>query len=91
MFFKKFPEGACPQTPPPLGSSRFTRSKGALWRQKYVTSGASTNMSATLQNCQNPCPRQIHDTQLQELKLQQQKVELELQGEIAEVDAETHV
>ena len=39
----------------PVGSSRFKRSKGALRRQKYVTSGASKNMSATLQNCRNPC------------------------------------
>ena len=35
--------------------------------------------------------RQIHDSQLQELKLQQRKAELELQGEIAKVDAETRV
>ena len=43
---------ACPQTH--LGSSRSEHSKGALRRQKYVMSGAFTNMSATLQNCRNP-------------------------------------
>ena len=37
-----------------LGSSRFKRSKGALRRQKYVTSVAFTNMSATLQNYRSP-------------------------------------
>jgi len=35
--------------------------------------------------------KQIHDIQLQELKLQQRKAELELKGEIAEVDAEMRV
>ena len=44
--------GACLQTP--LGALRFKHSKGALRRQKNVTSSAFTNMSATLQNCRNP-------------------------------------
>lgn len=35
--------------------------------------------------------RQIHDIQLQELKLQQRKAELQIQGEIAEEDAEARV
>ena len=47
--FKKISWGTMPPDPP---------RKLALWalerRQKYVTSGASTNMSATLQNYWNP-------------------------------------
>ena len=50
--FKIFPGVACPQTP--LGALRFKHPKGAMRRQKYVTSSAFTNMSATLQNCRNP-------------------------------------
>ena len=58
LFFKKFPRGACPQTP--LGGSRFKCSKGTLQRQKYVTSCAFTNTSATLQNCLNPWLNYTH-------------------------------
>ena len=52
VLFLKISWGTMP--PDPLGSSHFEGSKGALRRQKYVTSGASTNMSATLQNYWNP-------------------------------------
>ena len=41
--------------PIPPGSSRFKRSIGALRHQKCVTSVAFPNISATLQNCRNPC------------------------------------
>ena len=61
-------------------SVRSTASSKARALAKKAALGAK---AATL--------RQIHDIQLQELKLQQRKAELELQGEIAEVDAETRV
>ncbi|XP_068675732.1 uncharacterized protein [Montipora foliosa] len=35
--------------------------------------------------------KQLHDIQVEELRLQQRKAEIELQGEIAEADAETRV
>ena len=35
--------------------------------------------------------KQLHDIQIQELKLQQRKAEIEIKGEIAEADAETGV
>jgi len=61
-------------------SIRSTASSKARALAKKAALGAK---AATL--------RQIHDIQLQELKLQQRKAELELQGEIAQVDAETRV